>query len=147
MNSRAKGKRGELAAVALLKSLGFTARRTQQYSGTAGTSDVVADELPYVHIEVKIGGTLGDWRPGSPRLAKACAQAKRDCPPRHAWVVMHKPDRGAWLFTLEDRTITAEYAAEVLGEIDERAEYIDRTYSDLFCHGGGDVSNESGDAR
>ena len=54
INSKRKGKVGELEVVNLLKEKGLTARRTQQFSGKAdGTSDVICEELKNFHIEVK----------------------------------------------------------------------------------------------
>lgn len=55
INSRAKGKRGELEAVKFLRSLGFTARRGQQFSGGPDSADVEVEELSNVYIEVKRG--------------------------------------------------------------------------------------------
>ena len=54
VNSRQKGKRGELAAAHLLNSLfpHAKARRGQQYAGTPDSPDVVTD-IPGLHIEVK----------------------------------------------------------------------------------------------
>ena len=53
-NSCVKGKVGEREGAAYLKSLGFaSARRTKQYTGSAGDSDIVCDELPHVFIECK----------------------------------------------------------------------------------------------
>ncbi len=54
MNSRAKGTRGERQCRDQWREAGFTARRTQQYSGTEGTSDVKVEELPWLHIESKV---------------------------------------------------------------------------------------------
>jgi Holliday junction resolvase len=51
INSRDKGKRGELELSHYLKDKGYECRRGQQYSGTETTADVVG--LPYIHIEVK----------------------------------------------------------------------------------------------
>lgn len=49
MNSREKGKRGELELAKLLRDCGFDTRRGQQYSGANGDADVVG--LPGIHIE------------------------------------------------------------------------------------------------
>ncbi len=52
MNSRQKGKRGELELAALLREHGFPeARRGVQYQGGADSPDCIG--LPDVHIEVK----------------------------------------------------------------------------------------------
>ena len=51
MNSRAKGKAGELELSRLLRDYGYDCRRGQQYSGASGDADVIG--LPGIHIEVK----------------------------------------------------------------------------------------------
>lgn len=52
MNSRDKGKRGELEFAHYLKERGIEARRGQQFSGGGDSPDVVTD-LTGVHFEVK----------------------------------------------------------------------------------------------
>ena len=51
INSRNKGKVGELEVAKILREKGWAARRGQQFSGGNESPDVVS-ELPY-HIEVK----------------------------------------------------------------------------------------------
>ena len=51
MNSRRKGKTGELHLVKKLKEYGYDVRRGQQYSGANGDADVVG--IDHLHIEVK----------------------------------------------------------------------------------------------
>ena len=53
MNSREKGKRGERQWRDELRANGFRARRGQQFSGSADSPDVVCDDLPWAHFEVK----------------------------------------------------------------------------------------------
>lgn len=68
-SSKARGKRGELSLVHALRDAGFTeARRTAQYCGKAGTSDVVGIEG--LHVEVKNQERLNIW--------SALAQSQRD---------------------------------------------------------------------
>lgn len=68
-SSKARGKRGELSLVHVLRDAGFTeARRTAQYCGKAGTSDVVGIEG--LHVEVKNQERLNIW--------SALAQSQRD---------------------------------------------------------------------
>lgn len=100
-NSRQKGKRGELAAAHYLRSLGFiSARRGVQYSGSPDSPDVVCDELPGVHIEVKYGVRGLDL--GTEMLANACQQARTDCG-GHSWGVLWKPNRAQqWRLTTYD---------------------------------------------
>ena len=53
MNSKAKGKRGELEAAELLRSLGFSqTRRSAQYCGNTGEADDLVG-VDGLHIEVK----------------------------------------------------------------------------------------------
>lgn len=67
--SKARGKRAELDLVHQLQKFGFLeARRTLQYCGKAGTSDVVG--LPGVHCECKAVERLNIW--------EALSQSKRD---------------------------------------------------------------------
>lgn len=50
INSKRKGKVGELEVVNLLKDKGLSARRTQQFNGkTDGTSDVLCEEWYNFH--------------------------------------------------------------------------------------------------
>ena len=51
MNSRNKGKTGELELSKVLRSYGYDTRRGQQYCGANGDADVVG--LPHIHIECK----------------------------------------------------------------------------------------------
>lgn len=88
MNSRQKGKRGELGLAKALREAGYEARRGQQYSGTETSADVVG--LPGIHIECKRVEAL--------RLYDALAQAKRDtgesgdCP-----AVFHRKNKEPWV--------------------------------------------------
>lgn len=67
--SKARGKRAELDLVHKLQKFGFSeARRTAQYCGKAGTSDVVG--IPGVHCECKAVQRLNIW--------EALAQSERD---------------------------------------------------------------------
>jgi hypothetical protein len=54
MNSRAKGKAGELeAAKALTAVLECAVRRNAQYCGKAGDADLYIEALPLLHTEIK----------------------------------------------------------------------------------------------
>ncbi len=91
INSRNKGKVGELELVSYLKERGVTAERGQQFKGGAGSPDVVHD-LPNVHIECKRveQGNLYDW----------LEQAKRDAGDKVP-VVMHRRNRQDWVAILQ----------------------------------------------
>ena len=90
MNSRTKGKRGELEAAHLLKEYGYDARRGQQFSGINGDADVVG--LPGVHIEVKRVEKLN--------IDKALEQAIRDKRESEIPIVMHRKNRTKWKVTM-----------------------------------------------
>lgn len=101
MNSRRKGKDGELALVRKLKEYGYDVRRSQQYAGINSDADVVG--IDHLHIEAKYRqnghGQTYEW----------LNQAKREARPDEIPVVMHKKVskeyRGnEWLvtMTLED---------------------------------------------
>ena len=94
MNSRMKGKRGELELARALRALGYDCRRGQQYSGKNGDADVVG--LPGIHIECKRVERLN--------LEDAMAQSMRDAREGEIPVVMHRKTRSPWLvtMTLED---------------------------------------------
>lgn len=88
MNSKRKGKTGELeAAHAIEQHLGIAARRGQQFAGGTDSPDVVID-LPGVHVEVK--------RTESLRLYDAIAQATRDGGTQVP-LVLHRRNRSEWL--------------------------------------------------
>ena len=90
MNSRQKGKRGELELAAVLRAHGYSARRGQQYAGANGDADVVG--LPGVHIECKRVERLN--------LDAAMAQAVRDARDGELPVVAHRRSRQPWLVTM-----------------------------------------------
>lgn len=98
VNSKRKGKVGELEAAKYLRSLGFhSARRTVQHNGRSEGSlaDLVCDELPGLHIEVKRGGDPMEWRPGRDCVQNACEQANRDSHGK-PWCVLYRPNRQQW---------------------------------------------------
>lgn len=104
MNSREKGKRGELSLAHWLQERGFDARRGQQFSGANGDADVVG--LPGVHIECKRveKQAVNDWLQQAidDSYADSIKQGERVIP-----VVFHrqnadrkKPVKGEWKVTL-----------------------------------------------
>lgn len=103
VNSKRKGSNGEREAAEYLRGLGFaSARRTQQYCGTEGTSDVVADELPHVHIEVKYG-LCEKYRfdVGTAHWQDACDQAYHDSGEHPNWCVLwRKKGSPIWKLSL-----------------------------------------------
>jgi Holliday junction resolvase len=91
MNSKQKGKRGELAWAHFLTDNGFGARRGQQFSGSPDSPDVICAGLPF-HFEVKRVEKLN--------MRDATAQASGDCGGK-PWVVAHKCNNGKWLVTMD----------------------------------------------
>lgn len=90
MNSREKGKRGELEAAHALKEYGYDVRRGQQFSGANGDADVVG--LHGIHLEIKRVEKLN--------IENAVAQSIRDARTGELPVVMHRKNRGMWLITM-----------------------------------------------
>jgi len=91
MNSKAKGKRGELEWAAICREHGYDCRRTAQYCGNTGdASDVVG--LPRVHQEVKRVEALN--------LYSAIGQARRDAKNGLVPIVAHRKNNMPWLVTM-----------------------------------------------
>lgn len=92
-NSCVKGKNGERDACDYLARLGFTgARRSVQYNGRGGPSDIVCDALPHLHIEVK---RVEGMDLGTKMLADAIERAKSDCGNKFP-VVLWRGNRQCW---------------------------------------------------
>ncbi len=106
MNSRNKGKRGELLWRDELRANGYPARRGQQFAGSAESPDVICEQLDWIHFEVKAVERLN--------VAVAMEQARRDSGKDFAPgdqgatgktpVVVHKRNRRPWLVTMEAQT-------------------------------------------
>ena len=90
MNSKQKGKRGELEWAAYCRQQGYECRRTAQYCGNTGdASDVVG--LPGIHQEVKRVEHLN--------IYEAIEQAERDKKDFEIPIVAHRKNRFPWLVT------------------------------------------------
>lgn len=97
MNSKRKGKTGELQLVRKLKEYGYDVRRSQQYAGINSDADVVG--IDGLHIECKYTAQ------GHGKTYEWLEQAVRDSKDGEIPVVIHKKvskeDRGnSWLVTL-----------------------------------------------
>ena len=90
MDSRNKGKRGELELAKELQKYGFEARRGQQYCGANGDADVVG--IPGLHIECKRVERLN--------VENALQQAEADAKAGEIPVVMHRANREEWKVTM-----------------------------------------------
>ena len=111
VNSRNKGKRGEREVASLFRDAGFSgARRTQQYSGTEGTSDVTVPELGRLHVEVK-------WRQRQ-AVRQWMWQALSDKRDGQTPLVVHRDNNSEWLATmpLADLFEILREAADLLWE-------------------------------
>ena len=69
MNSKKKGKRGELYVVNKFKEYGYECNRTAQFKGNTGRADDI-EGIDYIHAEVKFVEKLN--------LSEAMNQAIRD---------------------------------------------------------------------
>jgi len=95
-NSRQKGKRGELELCQKLREVfGWDVRRSVQYCGDAGDSDLIAVQAPSLFIESKLVQNLNLHK----AMSLAVQQAGGMTP-----AVFHRKDRTEWLVTvrLED---------------------------------------------
>jgi hypothetical protein len=92
INSRSKGKVGELEASKVwAKLFGCEARRGQQFSGSPDSPDVVCD-IPGVHLEVK--------RTERFDLYGAIAQAANDAG-ENVPIVLHRANGKPWVAVIE----------------------------------------------
>lgn len=90
VNSKRKGKDGELELASKLREHGYNVRRSVQYNGKEeeGQADLLG--LPGIHIECK--------RTESLRLYEAVDQAKRDSKGKNQIpVVFHRKNKCEWL--------------------------------------------------
>ena len=90
INSRTKGKVGELEISKLLKEYGYDTRRGQQFCGKNGDADVVG--LPLIHLEIKRVEKLN--------IDDAMEQSIRDAKANEIPVVMHRKNRKGWKVTM-----------------------------------------------
>lgn len=86
--SREKGKRGEREVAEILRQMGLAARRSQQYSGSEGTADLVTS-LAGTHWEVKRYSRIAACR--------FMDQAEEDALVNDVPVVALREDRSAWM--------------------------------------------------
>ena len=92
LNSKSKGKRGELELVHWLKDRGIEAERGVQYSGSPGSPDIKAKGLEWLHFEVKRVEKLN--------IDKAMAQAEMDAGGTKFPSVWHRKNHGEWMVTV-----------------------------------------------
>lgn len=90
MNSRKKGKNGELELARILREHGYEARRGQQYSGANGDADVIG--LPGIHIECKRVERLN--------ISDAMTQSMADARQGEMPAVFHRKNCEPWKVTM-----------------------------------------------
>lgn len=94
LNSRRKGKVGELEAAAFLREkFGWTTRRTQQFAANANadSADLRVEQTPNLFWEVKRVERLNVPQ----TMRTALSQCGRRVP-----VLMHRPSHSEWLLTI-----------------------------------------------
>ena len=95
INSKQKGKRGELEWSKLCREYGFDVHRSQQYCGKTGNaSDCVG--LPGIHQEIKCVEKLNINIAMQQAISDAIANKKEKLIP----IVAHKKNRREWLVTM-----------------------------------------------
>lgn len=114
INSRRKGKVGELEFARLCKEHGFEGvRRGQQYNGLEG-DDVVG--LDGIHVEVKRVEALN--------IEKALQQSERDSSEGKVPIVAHRKNRETWKVTMRAKDWFEFYRkwreAQIYGRTGER---------------------------
>ena len=93
INSKRKGKVGELEFCRKMKEYGYNVRRSAQYCGNAeeGQADVIG--LDYIYCEIKRVENLN--------LYNAMEQSKRDRKQGQFPVVFHRKNNKKWLVSME----------------------------------------------
>lgn len=98
VNSRAKGKRGELEAALLLTQMGLKSRRSAQYCGANGDADLAIEAD--LHVEVKLQEQMHPY--------KWMEQAVRDsAKTRRKPVVLCRRTRSPWLVIVQASDLVA----------------------------------------
>jgi Holliday junction resolvase len=92
INSKQKGKRGELELAHFLTDSGHEARRGQQFKGTPDSPDIICESLDFLHIECK--------RTESLSIYKALEQAQKDKGDSQKAVVFHRRNGKEWTVIL-----------------------------------------------
>jgi Holliday junction resolvase len=93
INSRAKGAAGERELAECFRSMGYSARRSQQYSGADATSDLLVEELPGVLVECKRVQRLN--------IEEAMQKAASDAAPHlKTPMICHRKNGSEWLVTI-----------------------------------------------
>jgi Holliday junction resolvase len=115
VNSKRKGKTGELELARKLREYGYNARRTVQYCGKAEDGEADLQGLPGIHIECKRVEQLS--------LYKAIDQAKRDSAGSDKLpAVFHRKNNCEWLVAMPLDSFMKIYREYELNRESEGAE-------------------------
>lgn len=123
-SQRDKGKLGEREVAHILQDYGYNGRRTQQFSGKEGTSDVVG--LPGFHIEVK--------RHERYAIREWLQQAEEDARPTDTPCVVFRASREPWrivmgfkefLGILRGRDAEIDILRDRIDELEEELQGLD----------------------
>ena len=108
VNSRAKGKRGELQLAHKLTELGYPARRGVQFKGGTDSPDVVCEALKDWHIECKLTKTCQMFSPA--QMIAWADQALGDAGGKRP-VIIHRWNgaRFWWVYVLQPASRGAAY--------------------------------------
>lgn len=93
MNSKQKGKRGELEFCKVMKSHGYECKRTVQYNGKAEDGQADVKGLDGIHAEIKRVEKLN--------IYNAMAQAIHDAKDGELPTVFHRKNNCEWLVTMK----------------------------------------------
>lgn len=107
VNSRQKGKRGELQLAKALTELGHPARRGQQFAGGKDSPDVVCESLSAWHIECKVTATCQMFSPA--QVAAWEAQARRDAGNKYPAIMHRWNGARSWWVRVFNSTVTGPY--------------------------------------
>ncbi len=108
--SRQKGAAGERELAEVLRSMGYQARRSQQYCGAEATSDLLVEEMPGILVECKRVERLN--------IDTAMSKAVSDAAPADKLpAVFHRKNGGSWMVTirLADLHAFVEQVAAAMG--------------------------------
>lgn len=96
INSKRKGKNGELEAVRFLRAMGYEVHRTAQFNGNTeeGAADIAG--MPGIHWEVKRVQRLNIDDALNQAIRDAKTQGKGDIP-----IVLHRKNHAAWKVTMD----------------------------------------------
>lgn len=97
-NSRAKGKRSELAACDMLRRCGIFDAERGARNGVKSGADIYSPTLQAASVRVEVKNVLG-MRLGNRLWRKACEQAMSDSVTEDHWFLLWRPCRGVWAVT------------------------------------------------